>query len=104
MNCEVKAENHKVLQMLEKFRGKLEQNVRKNEYNRDKILTVRIKAKKSYICSTGAMSLRGVVQIHGIELNKLQILNGMKDIAQNRVVQIDFSQNSSGAFAPLDQA
>ena len=39
MNCEVKAENHKVLQMVEKFRGKLEQNVRKNEYNRDQILT-----------------------------------------------------------------
>ena len=51
MNCEVKAENHKVLQMVEKFRGKLEQNVRKNEYNRDQILAVRIKAKKSYIRS-----------------------------------------------------
>ena len=33
------------------------------------------------------------MQIHGIELDKLQNLKGKKDIAQNRVVQIDFSQD-----------
>ena len=49
MNCKVKAENHKVLQTVEKFRGKLEQNVLENEYNRDQILTVQIKANTAHI-------------------------------------------------------